>query len=177
MNLEIQQYITNIYDWLETNKDWQEVKHWHSSKFFQNNENYIIANSEIKKPRELIRRYLAKLSELITELEEATNKTKHVILAEVYKNKDFKICYEQYHKKTLKMQCEELVIEQYLKNNISNEFKQKFTRYCINQKSEDDPYLKKILTMLKNHPKICLNFMEIATNRVDKIIKYNLLDE
>ncbi len=50
----------------------------------------------------------------------------------------------------MKVKCEEIIIDEYLKGNISNEFKSELL-WVINEKSDNEQYLEIIFKLLKDN--------------------------
>jgi hypothetical protein len=77
----------------------------------------------------------------------------------------------------MKQKCEEIIIDQYLKGNISNEFKSKVLA-GFKLIKEDNPVLKELLAELQKNPIEALKygekmFKDIGDNYKEAILKHN----
>ena len=67
----------------------------------------------------------------------------------------------------MKATCEEIVIERYLKGNISNEFKDELL-WIINARRDNDPYLEVLFRLLKDDSQEKLKILETIVNMIKK---------
>lgn len=77
----------------------------------------------------------------------------------------------------MKQKCEEIIIDQYLKGNITNEFKNNILA-GFKLIKEDNPVLKELLVELQNNPIEALKygekmFKDIGDNYKEAILKHN----
>jgi hypothetical protein len=77
----------------------------------------------------------------------------------------------------MKQKCEEIIIDQYLKGNISNEFKNNILA-GFKLIKENNPVLKELLMELQNNPIEALKygekmFKDIGDNYKEAILKHN----
>ncbi len=69
----------------------------------------------------------------------------------------------------MKATCEEIVIERYLKGNISNEFKDELL-WVINVRRDNGPYLEILFKLLKDDSQEKLRILETIVNMIKKQI-------
>ncbi|MBP9778828.1 MAG: hypothetical protein KBD25_06585 [Rickettsiaceae bacterium] len=67
----------------------------------------------------------------------------------------------------MKATCEEIVIERYLKGNISNEFKDELL-WVINARGDNGPYLEILFKLLKDDNQDKLRILETIVNMIKK---------
>ena len=67
----------------------------------------------------------------------------------------------------MKATCEEIVIERYLKGNISNEFKDELL-WVINARRDNGPYLEVLFKLLKDDSQEKLKILETIANMIKK---------
>ena len=67
----------------------------------------------------------------------------------------------------MKATCEEIVIERYLKGNISNEFKDELL-WVINTRCDNGPYLEILFRLLKDDSQEKLGILETIVNMIKK---------
>lgn len=67
----------------------------------------------------------------------------------------------------MKATCEEIVIERYLRGNISNEFKEELL-WVINAKRDNGPYLEILFRLLKDDSQEKLMVLETIVNMIKK---------
>jgi hypothetical protein len=67
----------------------------------------------------------------------------------------------------MKAICEEIVIERYLKENISNEFKEALL-WVINARRDNGPYLEILFKLLKDDNQDKLRILETIVNMIKK---------
>ena len=67
----------------------------------------------------------------------------------------------------MKATCEEIVIERYLKGNISNEFKEELL-WVINARRDNGPYLEILFKLLKDDNQDKLRILETIVNMIKK---------
>jgi len=68
-----------------------------------------------------------------------------------------------------KAKCEEIVIERYLKGNISNEFKDELL-WVINLRRDNGQYLEVLFRLLEDESSEKLNILENIVNMIKKQI-------
>ena len=67
----------------------------------------------------------------------------------------------------MKATCEEIVIERYLRGNISNEFKEELL-WVINARRDNGPYLEILFKLLKDESCEKLKVLETIVNMIKK---------
>ncbi len=67
----------------------------------------------------------------------------------------------------MKATCEEIVIERYLRGNISNEFKDELL-WVINARHDNGPYLEILFRLLKDDSQEKLRILETIVNMIKK---------
>jgi hypothetical protein len=67
----------------------------------------------------------------------------------------------------MKATCEEIVIERYLKGNISNEFKEELL-WVINVRCDNGPYLELLFRLLQDESCEKLRILETIVNMIKK---------
>lgn len=67
----------------------------------------------------------------------------------------------------MKAICEEIVIERYLRGNISNEFKEELL-WVINARRDNGPYLEILFKLLKDESCEKLKVLETIVNMIKK---------
>ena len=67
----------------------------------------------------------------------------------------------------MKATCEEIVIERYLKGNISNEFKEELL-WVINVRCDNGPYLELLFKLLQDDSQEKLRILETIVNMIKK---------
>jgi hypothetical protein len=67
----------------------------------------------------------------------------------------------------MKIKCEEIVIERYLKGNISNEFKDELL-WVINLRSDNGQYLEILFRLLEDESSEKLKILETIVNMIKK---------
>ena len=67
----------------------------------------------------------------------------------------------------MKAKCEEIVIDRYLKGNISNEFKDELL-WVINARRDNSPYLEILFKLLKDDSCEKLKILETIVNMIKK---------
>lgn len=102
MSLEIQSFITSVYNAIEnynTCNEFNEIRYWLLRSSLGQNDNFLACISNIDKQKKLIIRNLNQLSESVDDLEIFINQCKHLVLLEREKNQKFAKHYEKYHTK------------------------------------------------------------------------------
>jgi len=67
----------------------------------------------------------------------------------------------------MKIKCEEIVIDRYLKGSISNEFKEALL-WVINARRDNGPYLEILFKLLKDDSQEKLGILETIVNMIKK---------
>lgn len=67
----------------------------------------------------------------------------------------------------MKVKCEEIVIDRYLKGNISNEFREVLL-WGINERSDNEQYLKVVFEVLKDDSQEKLKILETMVEMIKK---------
>jgi len=102
MSREIQQCISSVYNAIElfnASYEFAEIRHWLLNTNLGRNENYLSVISEIERQKKTITRNLNQLSESVDDLEILVNRSKHLVVLESKKDREFAKRYEKYHTK------------------------------------------------------------------------------
>lgn len=93
----VKQNITSLYDYLEDNRDFREIKDWFLNTSLAENENFFALYKELNDKMRMVRKNLNDLSECTEELQATIIGCKNLITREKEKAKSLKKYYNKHY--------------------------------------------------------------------------------